>query len=173
VAKLDVLDTLKARRSIRSFQDRPIEEQKILKILEAARLSPSAVNLQPWDFIVVKDPTAKDQLYEAYSRAWFVKAPIIIVVCVAPQRAWRRSDGEEFWKIDGAITGQSMVLTAASEGLGTCWVGAFDEKKCKDALGIPHEVRVVAMIPVGYPAESKGPVSERKPITEIIHYNRW
>ena len=164
---------MKTRRSIRNYQDRPIEEQKVLNILEAARLSPSAANLQPWDFIVIKDQAVKDKLFPAYSRTWFIKAPVIIVVCATPEKAWRRSDGEEFWKVDCAIAAQGIVLTAASEGLGTCWIGAFDEEKCKEALGIPRGVRVVAMIPLGYSAESKGQASERKPMVEIIHYDRW
>lgn len=170
---MNVLESLKIRRSIRRYQDRQVEEDKVLNVLEAARLSPSAVNFQPWDFIVVKGKIVKDQLSKAYNRSWFSKAPIVIVVCVNPQKAWRRNDGEEFWKVDGAIAGQSMVLAAASEGLGTCWICAFDEKKCKEALRIPSEVRVVAMITLGYSAESKGPVVERKTLAEILHYDRW
>ena len=170
---MDVLEAIKTRRSVRSFQDRPVEQEKIDKILQAARLSPSAVNFQPWDFIVVQDPKAKEQLSKAYLRQWFTKAPAVIVVCATPKRAWTRSDGEEFWKIDAAIATQSMVLTATAEGLGTCWIGAFDEKKAKEALNIPGNVRVVVMMPLGYSAEKKEAVSERKALAEIVHYNQW
>jgi len=170
---LDVLEAIKNRRSIRSYLDKPVEEEKLMKVLEAARLSPSAVNFQPWNFVVVKENAAKQKMLQAYKRAWFAKAPIIIVACATPQKAWRRSDGEEFWKIDAAIAMQSMVLAATAEGLGTCWIGSFDEKKAKKVLGIPDNVRVVAMTPLGYPAEKKEQVTERKPLEEIIRYNYW
>jgi nitroreductase len=170
---LDVLEAVKNRRSIRNYLDKPVEEEKLLKILEAARLSPSAVNFQPWNFIVVKDRVIRQKMLQAYNREWFVKAPVIIVACATPQKAWRRSDGEEFWKIDAAIAMQSMVLTATSEGLGTCWVGAFDEKKAREVLGIPDEIRIVAMTPLGYSAEKKEQVTERKPLEEIMRYNHW
>jgi nitroreductase len=170
---MDVLEAIKTRRSIRSYQEKPVEEPKLLRILEAARLSPSAVNLQPWDFIVVKDPVAKARLSESYPRPWFEKAPIIIVVCATPDKAWRRNDGEEFWKIDAAIAMQSIVLVATAEGLGTCWIGAFNEKKAKQTLGVPDNVRIVAMTPIGYAAEHKAQVSERKSMAEIVHNNHW
>jgi nitroreductase len=173
MSKMEVFEAIKIRRSIRAYQDRPVEEKKLQKILEAGRLSPSAVNRQPWSFIVISDPRMKEQMLEAYNRSWFVKAPIIIVACAFPEQAWRRSDEEEFWKIDVAIAFQSLILAATAEGLGTCWVGAFDERKVKLALGIPEKVRVVAMTPLGYAAEQKGPVSERKPIVEIIRNDHW
>jgi nitroreductase len=173
VSHLDTFEAIKTRRSIRVYQDKPVEAQKLEKILEAGRLSPSAVNFQPWDFIVVKDEAAKTRLYTAYDRPWIQKAPLIIVVCATPQKAWKRRDGEEFWKIDAAIATQTMLLAAAAEGLGTCWIGAFDEEKVKQALGIPADVRVVAMTPLGYADEQKGPVVERKRLAEILHYDKW
>jgi nitroreductase len=173
VFSLDVLEAVKKRRSVRNYLDKPVEEEKLLKVLEAARLSPSAVNYQPWHFIVVKDKTAKEKLLKAYPRNWFAKAPVIVVVCASPEKAWRRSDGEEFWKIDAAIAMQSLVLAATSEGLATCWIGAFDEKKAKEALGIPANIRVVVMTPLGYSAEEMGPVAERKAAEQVVHYNHW
>ncbi len=170
---MDVLEAVKKRRSIRSYLDKSVEEEKLLKVLEAARLSPSAVNFQPWHFIVVKDKVAREKLFQAYPRNWFAKAPVIIVVCASPEKAWRRSDGEEFWKIDAAIAMQSLVLAATSEGLATCWIGAFDEKKAKEALGIPANIKAVVMTPLGYSAEEKGPVTERKPIEQIVHHDHW
>jgi nitroreductase len=170
---LDVLEAIKNRRSIRKYLDKPVEEEKLQKILEAARLSPSAVNCQPWNFILVKDKTARLSLLQAYKRDWFAAAPIIIIACATPEEAWQRTNGEEYWKIDTAIALQSLVLAATAEGLGTCWIGAFDEQKAKKALGIPENVRVVAMMTVGYPAEQKEQVTERKPLEEIIHYDHW
>jgi nitroreductase len=170
---MDVHEAFKTRRSIRSYQSKPVEEEKLAKVLEAARLAPSAVNLQPCDFIVVKDAAAKERLAKAYVRPWFGKAPVIIVVCATPEKAWVRGDGEEFWKIDAAIALENMVLAATAEGLGTCWIGAFDEQKAKAALSVPADVRVVAMTPLGYPAEQKGNVTDRKPLNEIVHNDRW
>jgi nitroreductase len=173
VFELDVFEAVKTRRSIRSYLDTPVEEDKLFRVLEAGRLSPSAMNLQPLDFVIVKDDAVKENLSKSYPRPWFRYAPVIIVVCATPKKAWRRRDGEEFWKIDAAIAMQSMVLAATAEGLGTCWVGAFDEKAAKVALGIPADIRVVAMTPLGYGGEQKGYVTERKGSVEIVHRDRW
>jgi nitroreductase len=173
VFNLDVFEAIKTRRSTRNYTDKPVEPEKLDRILEAARLSPSAVNFQPWNFIVVKDHATKENLSEAYPQPWFKKAPIIIVTCATPEKAWKRKDGEEFWKIDAAIAMQDIVLAATAEGLGTCWIGAFEEAKAKEALGIPQNVRVVAMTPLGYAAEKQGQITQRKPLTEIVHNGRW
>lgn len=170
---MDVFQAVRTRRSIRRYKDKPVEKEKLSKVLEAARLSPSANNNQPWNFIVVTDKIKRKKLFPAYSSDWFIKAPVIIVACSFPQEAWSRQDGEEYWKVDIAIAMQSMVLVAHELGLGTCWVGAFNEAKVKEALGIPKEVRLIAMTPLGYPAEKKGPVTERKTAKEIIHYECW
>lgn len=170
---LDVLEAIRKRRSIRSYIDTPVEQEKLDRILEAARLSPSAVNFQPWAFVVVKDQACKEKLKAAYSRSWFAKAPVIVVTCATPEKAWKRSDAEEFWKIDAAIAHQDLILAATAEGLGTCWIGAFDESKAREALGIPANVRVVAMTPLGYPAEHPTAPSERKTLKEILHHDKW
>ncbi len=170
---MNVFEAVKNRRSIRSYTGKPVEAEKLLQVLEAARLSPSAVNYQPWNIVVVKDKAAKERLSKAYPPEWFSKAPVIIVVCVDPRRAWCRSDGEEFWKADAAIAMQNMVLVAYELGLGTCWICAFNEKKAKAALGIPDDIRAVAMTPLGYPAEEKGQVTDRKTLNEIVRYDQW
>jgi len=170
---MDVFDAIRTRRSIRKYLNKPIEQEKLSKILEAARLSPSAANRQPWKFIVVTDPKVKEELRAAYDRDWFVSAPVIIVACALPGEAWVRSDGEEYWKVDLAIAMQDLILEAWEQGLGTCWIGAFREEEVKRILGIPDEVRVVALTPLGYPAEEKGPVTQRKPLKEIISHNHW
>jgi len=170
---MDVFDAIRTRRSIRKYMDKPVEEEKLLKVLEAARLAPSAVNRQPWRFIVVRDKEIREALRSAYDRDWFVSAPVIIVACAVPSEGWVRWDGEEFWRVDVAIAMQNLILAAWNEGLGTCWIGAFKEEEVKKVLGIPPDVRVVAMTPLGYPAEEKGPVTNRKPLEEIVKYDRW
>ena len=170
---MSIIEVLKKRRSIRKYQTKPVENNKLLKILEAARLGPTADNRQPCQFIVVTDKETRERLKAAYSPEWFVNAPVIIVGCVNPKEAWRRKDKEEYWKVDAAIAMQNLILTATEEGLGTCWIAAFDEKAAKKTLDIPKEIRVVAMTPLGYPEEKKDMVSDRKPLDKIVHYDRW
>ena len=170
---MEVLEAIRTRRSIRDYKKDAVEKKKLLNVLEAARLAPSAANRQPWSFIVVTDPSVKESLRSSYDRDWFVFAPIIIAACAFPDEAWVRGDGEEYWKVDVSIAMQNLVLAAWSEGLGTCWIGAFDEEEAKKALGIPADVRVVAMTPLGYPAEDKGPVTARKSLEEITRYKHW
>jgi len=170
---MGVFEAIKTRRSIRRYKEDLIDEETLRKVLEAARLAPSAANRQPWRFIVVTDPIVKRSLRKAYDKEWFTSAPVIVVACAVPEEAWVRRDGEEYWKVDVSIAMQNLVLAAWDEGLGTCWIGAFDENEAKQALGVPPNVRIVAMTPLGYPAETKGPVSNRKPLSEIVHYNHW
>lgn len=170
---MDVFEAITTRRSIRKYKQEPIDEGKLHKVLEAARLAPSAANRQPWRFILVRNPKIKENLKAAYNREWFTSAPAIVVACAVPGEAWVRRDGEEYWKVDVSIAMQNLVLAAWEEGLGTCWIGAFNEEEAKRVLGIPSDIRVVAMTPLGYPDEEKGPVTNRKPLEEILHYNRW
>jgi nitroreductase len=170
---MDVFEAIRTRRSIRSYLNKPVKKEKLLKVLEAARLSPSAVNSQPWSFIVVTKKKQKEKLSQAYGHDWFISAPAIIVACANLEQAWKRFDGEEYWKVDVTIAMQDLILAAWEQGLGTCWVGAFHEEEARQALGIPTNVRIVAMTPLGYPAEEKGPVSNRKPLDEIILYEHW
>jgi len=174
---MTVFEVIKNRRSIRSYQPREVEGEKLSRVLEAARLAPSAANRQPWRFIVVNDPEARERLRRGYDKDWFVSAPVIVVACALPNEAWARRRGlmgrEEYWKVDVSIALQNLVLAAWEEGLGTCWVGAFDEEGVKGALEIPQDVRVVAMTPLGYPAEQKGPVTDRKPLGDVVRYDHW
>jgi len=170
---MDVFRAIKTRRSIRDYEKSPIEKEKLRKVLEGARLAPSAVNYQPWRFIVVTDPKIREELRSAYNKDWFVSAPVIIVACVLPEKAYVRRDGEEYWKVDVAIAMQNLILVAWAEGLGTCWIAAFNEKEAKRVLGVPENARVVAMTPLGYPAEKKEPVTDRLPLKEIVRYEKW
>ena len=170
---MNILETIRVRRSIRRYRPDPVEREKLQRILEAGRLAPSAVNKQPWHFIVVTNSSVRQSLKASYSQDWFVKAPVIIVACADTGRAWVRRDGEEYWKVDLAIALQNMILCATEEGLGTCWIGAFNEESARSVLKVPEKVRIVAMTPLGYPDERKGEVSDRKPLRDIIHYEHW
>ncbi len=168
---MDVFELIRTRRSIRRYREELVERDKIEKILEAARLSPSALNRQPWRFVLVSSQEAIDGINYACNQTW--EAPYMVLACADPRESWVREDGENYWKVDTALAMQNLMLAAWEEGLGTCWVSSFNENDLKAMLGIPEHIRVLAITPLGYPAERKGPVRDRKPLGEIIHYERW
>src|SRR5690554_3223434 len=170
---MDFLDLARKRCSVRSFLPREVEREKLLQVLEAARIAPSACNLQPWRIIVVEDSEKKMKLYESYQRDWFVKAPVILVICADHNQSWKRRDGKDFADIDIAIAVDHMTLAAANLGLGTCWIGAFDEVKCRKALQLPKHLELVAMLPLGYPEKTESPErhkTSRKSLEEIVKW---
>jgi nitroreductase len=143
---MEVSEAIRARKSIRAYSSTPIPKEKLEKILEAARLAPSAENLQPWYFVVVTNPEHKKQIAKSGKFARFLtECPVVIVGC------GDRSASPKWYVIDVAIAMQNMVLAATSEGLGTCWVGSFDEGLVKRLLEIPDHYKVVALLAVGYP----------------------
>jgi nitroreductase len=169
---MDVMDAIKARRSIRSYEDRVIEEDKLNRVLEAGRLAPSARNFQDWKFIVVSAEKTRKKLAEAAKDQTFVgEAPVVIVAC-GTVTDYVMTCGQLTYPIDVAIAVDHMTLKAVEEGLGSCWIGAFYEDKVKEILGIPTEIRVVAMLPIGYPKESPSQ-SPRKRWEDVITYERW
>ncbi len=169
---MSVSDAIKARRSIRRYQDREVEEETLNRVLEAGRLAPSAKNMQEWKFIVVRDKETRAKLSEAAKGQAFIgEAPVVIVAC-ATLTDYVMTCGQLTYPIDVAISVDHMTLQATEEGLGTCWIGAFYEEEVKKILAIPPEIRVVAMLPLGYPAES--PLSRpRKPMEDMVIQERW
>jgi nitroreductase len=170
---MGVFEIIRKRRSIRLYEEKPVKQEKLNRVLEAGRLAPSADNRQPWRFIVATDEKIKEKLRAAYDEEWFVSAPVIIIGCAVPKEAWVRMDGQEYWMVDVAIAMQNMILVATELSLGTCWIADFDEEAARKALKLPHSVRIVAMTPLGYPAEEKRPVRNRKSLSEIVHYDSW
>jgi nitroreductase len=170
--KMDVLTALRERRSIRAFQNKQVEEEKLNRVLEAARLSPSANNRQEWKFIVVKDYELRQKLMEAAKGRKFVgEAPVIIVAC-GTECEKIMSGGQPAYTVDLSIAMAYMILEAQELGLGTCWLGGYYEDQVKEILGIPEHVRVVAMTPLGYPAENPEP-KPRKALEEIVCYDKY
>ena len=145
---MDVFEAIQKRRSVRAYKSTPIPEEKLMKILEAGRLAPSASNIQPWHFIVVKDPEKRKKLAKSKWARFLAEAPVVIVGC-GNQKA-----SPKWFMVDVAIAMQNMVLAATGEGLGTCWVGSFNEKEVKELLKIPENYRVIALLAVGYPREN-------------------
>jgi len=184
---MDFFEVVETRRSIRRFMDKPVEEDKLQAILEAVRQAPSWANLQCWRFIVVKDPAVKEKISEiSYVESFFApkgykanpskkglaEAPVIIVACADPSQSgtiW----GQSYYMTDMGIAAQNLMLAARALGLGTVFVGVFDEEKIHSMLAIPPNIRVVGLFPVGYPLEEKASGPARKPLNEIAFYEKW
>jgi nitroreductase len=169
---MEVLKAIQSRRSIRAYDSREVEEDKLTRVLESGRLSPSAGNLQERRFIVVKDAKTRKLLSEAARNQAFVgQAPVVIAAC-SVETEYVMSCGQLAYPIDTAIAVDHMTLAAVAEGLGTCWIGAFDEKKVKEILNVPDGVRVVSLLPLGYPSAIQRP-SPRKSLDEIVMREKW
>jgi nitroreductase len=170
------IDTAKSRFSCRNYQERQVEEDKIAHILGAARLAPSAKNLQPWHFVVVQDPENLEKIKSCYARDWINSAPLIIVACGDHKGAWYRPDGKNHADIDVAIAVDHLTLAAADIGLGTCWVCKFDVLKCAGILQLPEGIEPIAMVPVGYPVDEANTERhdvQRKSLQEIVHKDKF
>lgn len=159
------------RYSVRNYKNTPIEEHKLLQVLNAARMAPSAVNFQPWHFIVFTRPEKLKQLHEVYQRDWFKTAPVVIMACADHSQSWKRgADGKDSADIDVAIAVDHLTLQAAELGLGTCWVCNFDIHRCSETMKLPGHIEPIAMIPVGYPEDDNIPEKKRKMPDEVIHW---
>ena len=160
---MDFTKVVEKRRSIRRYRPDPVAGDLIEKILESARVAPSAGNRQPCHFIVVKDAEKKKVLG---LREWAVEAPVIVVGCVDPSLspAWHL--------VDFAIAFEHIILAATNLGLGTCWMGRLENETIKKALSIPDTSKVVAVTPLGYPAEKPEPKT-RKTLSEMVHYESF
>ncbi|MGD8238485.1 MAG: nitroreductase family protein [Armatimonadota bacterium] len=169
---MTVMEAIQNRFSVRSYLQKSVEPDKLQRLLEAARLAPSAGNRQEWRFVVVATEATREALMHAAREQRFVgEAPVVIVAC-AEHVEHVMPCGQLSYPIDVAIALEHIALQAVEEGLGTCWIGAFDEARVKEILGIPDEVRVVELITVGYPAVAPGP-KNRMAMKEIVMYERW
>ena len=173
---MEVLECIKTRRSTRKFLDVPVEWDKIGTIVDAGRSAPTSGNLQNWKFIVVLDEEKRKEISEAcLKQFWMERAPVHIVICAEPEKAKRFYGirGERLYSIQNcAASAENMILTAHSLGLGSCWVGAFDEDMLKRALGIPDYARPQAIIPIGYPAE-KVPTPMQYQLENLVFMEAW
>lgn len=171
---MSVLDVIIARRSIRAYKRDPIPEEVMSRVMEAARLAPSGKNLQPWKFILVQDEGMKMKLAEASRGQFFMaRAPWIIVACGYPDRSYQRQGNYmTSWTIDVTCALDHLMLQAQEEGLGTCWIGAFEEKTVKALLNVPDDVKVLALTPLGYPDESP-PHRGRRSLDKIVCYETY
>jgi len=166
-----VLEAIRKRYSCRAYQEKSIEQEKLSQILEAARLAPSAKNLQDWRFVVVTDKEKKHKLAEAANNQTFIeKAGAIIVACSVSSEVMRC--GQAVGPIDVAIALEHICLQAAQLGLATCWVGSFYPDKVRPIVGIPQDVAIIELMVLGYPAD-KPKEPKREPMEKIVCYENW
>lgn len=169
---MNILEAIRKRRSIRTYQNKAVEPEKLNRVLEAARLAPSASNRQEWRFVVVQTKSIREQLMKAASNQKFVaQAPVVIAACADTDKHVMRC-GQLCYPIDVAIAVDHMTLQAVEEGLGTCWIGAFDQAEVKRILDIPERVQIVSLLTLGYPAITPTP-SPRKKLEEIVMHEKW
>jgi len=171
---LDVFEAIQKRKSARAYEATPVSKETLGVVLEAGRLAPSAKNIQPWHFIVVTDKNKRKALSKGTYAKFLGKVPAVIVLC-GDQEA-----SPDWYIVDVALAGENMILAATNEGLGTCWVGSFDEKDVQSQLGIPTNLRVVALMAIGYTKEKESiarrilsRVQRRKTLTEITSWEMY
>jgi nitroreductase len=162
-----------AHYSVRAYLPKPVEDDKLQAVLEAARLAPTAANRQPFQLIVMHTAGREAEIGTIYPRPWFVQAPLVIAVCAISSQAWvRASDRFNARLIDAAIVADHLILAAANLGLGTCWIAAFNVLAARTVLQLPEEVEPVIFTPLGYPADQPGPKT-RKPLSELVRWEHW
>lgn len=169
---MEVMEAIKKRCSIRDYEDRAVPEGKLLKVLEAARLAPSASNRQRWKFIVVRDTERRQELARAAGGQKHVASAPVVIAAVATMPEYVMRCGVPAYAVDLAIAVDHMTLAAVDEGLGTCWIGAFSQEQARDILGVPEDYRIVTLLPLGFPRQA-GRTRTRKSLDEIVCYETF
>ncbi len=160
------------RYSVRSYNSKNVEKESIVRILETARIAPSAVNFQPWKIIVVTDESLLKQLHEAYPRDWFKTAPVCLVALGDHDRGWHRpNDQKDYTDIDVTIAIDHLMLAATEEGIGSCWICNFNAEMVSDLFDLPSNLEPIALVPLGYPLNVETPEKKRKPLNQLISWN--
>ncbi|MGE5363736.1 MAG: nitroreductase family protein [Bacteroidota bacterium] len=171
---MDIEELIEKRYSVRNYKTSPVEEEKIMRILQSGRMAPSAKNRQPRHFVVVTDMQQRKRLNGAFNKPGFHDAPVVIAVCGDRNEGWHReSDGRDHLGIDVAIAADHMILTASELGLGSCWVCNFDISLVRDVLELPENIEPVVLIPLGYTSDENPPLKVRKSLAEIVHWNKY
>ncbi|MCD6471746.1 nitroreductase family protein [Candidatus Aerophobetes bacterium] len=169
---MEVKQAIQERRSVRSYEKREVPEEKIKRVLEAARLAPSASNRQLWKFIVVRDQKRRRELAQAASNQNFIAEASVVIAAVGLNPSHIMHCGVPSYAVDLAIAVDHMTLIAVEENLGTCWIGDFSQEEVKEILNIPEKYKVVALLPLGYPAD-KPKVKSRRSLKEIVCYETF
>ncbi len=184
---MDLFEAIKSRRSIRKYSDKPVDGDKLQTVLEAVRMAPSWANYQCWRLVVIKDKATKEKISGlAYVESFFAtkgyksnpsmkalaEAPVVIVFCADPAQSgtmW----GQNYYLVDVGLAAQNLMLAARGLGLGTVFVGVYDEEKLKSLLGIPASIRIAGLFPLGYPADEKKDGPPRKQTDEFCFHEQW
>jgi len=184
---MDTLEAIRTRRSVRKFSDKPVEDEKLQTVLEAVQAAPSWSNMQCWRMVVVKSAETRAKISElSYVESFFSNygyksnpaqkgiagAPVVIVVCAFPDQSGELN-GQQYYLTDAGIATENLMLAAHAVGLATVFVGVFDEEKLGDLLSVPPGVRIVGLFPLGYPLTEPKGGPPRKPLEEIVHYEKW
>ncbi len=169
---MDFLELIHKRYSVRAYLPKPVEEEKLQKVLEAARLAPTAANRQPFLFVVLHTAGREEELKRIYKREWLSQAPLVVCVCAVAEGAWTRMDNKNYCEVDATIAMDHLVLAAADLGLGTCWIAAFDPQAVREILKLPAGVEPLALTPIGYPAD-RPQDKKRKNLDELVRYDPW
>ena len=171
---MDFQQLLLARRSVRSYRPDPVPDELLRKVLEGARLAPSAHNNQAFRVIVIRTRGREAGLLRVYAKEWFVQPPIVLAICALPAEGWvrHRFDGWNAAETDATIATDHMLLAAADLGLGTCWIAAFDPGAAREELGLPADVVPVAFTPLGWPRDVPA-AKERRSAERLFRSERW
>jgi nitroreductase len=169
---MEFSDVIRKRYSVRAYKPDPVGEEKLQRILEAMRLAPTATNNQAFQFLLIRTKGREEELQRIYKRDWLTDAPLVVCACGIPEENWVRKDGKNYNDVDVAIAMDHLILAATNEGLGTCWIGAFDAQAAKNVLGLPEGVEPIAFTPLGYPA-GEPKAKKRKALSELVRYERW
>ena len=165
-------ELMSKRYSVRAYKPDPVSEAVLLKVLEAARLAPTAANRQPIQFVVLRTSGRGEELKRIYQKDWLSQAPLVIVACAVYEGAWSRMDKKNYSEVDATIAMDHLILAATDLGLGTCWIAAFDPQELRAALKLPEGVEPIALTPLGYAADQPKE-KKRKPLSELVRYERW
>ena len=184
---MDTLEAIRTRRSVRKFSDKPVSEEQLNKVLEAVRQAPSWSNMQCWSFVVVQEQKTREQISElSYVEEYLAphgyksnpaqkalaQAPVVIVACADPERSgtlW----GQKYYMTDLGIATQNLMLAAHTQGLGTVFVGVFNETRLRELIGIPEQIRIVGLFPLGYPQSARKEGPPRKQLEKFVYRERW
>ncbi len=184
---MDILEAINRRRSIRRYSDKPVSDELLSEVFEAVRQSPSWANMQCWRFVAVRDREAREKLAEhSFMKSFmeakgykvnpakkaFIEAPVVLVACAYPDDSGQVR-GQDYYLLDMGIACQTLMLAAKGAGLGTVFVGIYEEDKVRELLAIPEGVRIVGLIPMGYPLEEKAKGPSRKEVHEFLYNEKW
>jgi nitroreductase len=170
---MEFSELIACRYSVRAYKPDPVEDAKLQRVLEAARLAPTACNRQPFQIIVAHTQGRKAELSRISNQAWIFDAPLLLCAVGVPREGWVRSeDKRRYLDVDVAIVMDHLILEAANQGLGACWIAAFNAKAAREVLRLPDEVEPLIFTPLGYPADAPG-IKERKPLENLVRYEHW